>query len=310
MTALTPLAPPATTLGAAGHVAVRALVAGPPAAATPLAATRAGVILAVPGHRPVSVVSCDAVRLPGALVLASPSTRLRLAELGPGTPAQVGRGFVRLGDLRVQPTRWWSTHAVRAARHAETVRAAIATLERTLDARRGDAHWASDALRTVSRPFREAMIAAVGTWVGAPGRRAAASAADDAVSAAIGLLGLGPGLTPSGDDLVAATLVTVARLAPDAAPLAAHIGVQVASAALTRTTGVSAALLTWAGAGEACPELVSLLDAIARGGDLAPGLRALLAVGHTSGRDLARGVVVGATAVHALLACPPTRASA
>lgn len=298
----------ATTIGAAGHAAAREIVTGPMQPATPLAATRAAVILAVPGARPISVVSCDAVRLPGSLVLGSPSARLRLADYGPGTRAEVGEGMVRVGDLVVRPTRWWSTHPVPAARRLEVLDAGGLALEELLAADDPGANWAAARLREPSNHFAGALTAAVVTALAAPHRRSSVQAATSAVDAATDLLGLGPGLTPSGDDVVAGALVTVRRLLPDTGPIIASLSQKVAEQALARTTAVSAALLAWAALGEAAPELVGLLGALSRGADLRPGFLALSQVGHTSGRDLALGVVTGTTVVRGLMGAAAGRA--
>jgi uncharacterized protein DUF2877 len=93
------------------------------------------------------------------------------------------------------------------------------------------------------------------------------------------LLGAGPGLTPFGDDVLAGALVTLAALgAPDAGFTA-----RVLTRAFERTTFVSAALLVHAARGECIPELAGVLTGTG-------SLRALRAVGHTSGEGLLRGV--------------------
>jgi hypothetical protein len=95
------------------------------------------------------------------------------------------------------------------------------------------------------------------------------------------LFGLGPGLTPSGDDLVGGFLL--AR--PDAA-----LGAWAVAAARARTSPISAAHLAAAAAGEAS---AVFHDALA-GGPLGP----LLALGHSSGWDMLAGAMLA-------LACPP-----
>lgn len=103
------------------------------------------------------------------------------------------------------------------------------------------------------------------------------------------LVGLGPGLTPAGDDLLCGALAALAACGPPASGLRAVLAEQVLAAA-HRTTALSAALLRQAVAGHAVPELIDVLRAIPRGGpDLAVALAAVHRVGHSSGPALARG---------------------
>jgi hypothetical protein len=110
-------------------------------------------------------------------------------------------------------------------------------------------------------------------------------------------LGRGPGLTPYADDVMCGTLVTLA-----AAGAAADLRELIAGNDLERrTTAISAALLRLACAGWCIDELAGYLttldaDAARQNADAGPNpdvaesRRRLLAVGHTSGRGLARGV--------------------
>jgi hypothetical protein len=107
------------------------------------------------------------------------------------------------------------------------------------------------------------------------------------------LLGRGSGLTPTGDDVLAGALVTLAAFAPRAA---APLAIAVTEAAGAATTAVSAALLRHAARGECIPQLAGLLAAVAGGrdaGGLARAAGALLAVGHCSGAGLVHGVILG-----------------
>ena len=111
-----------------------------------------------------------------------------------------------------------------------------------------------------------------------------------------GLLGRGPGLTPSGDDVLAGYLVgATAYGSTDQA--ADDVRRLVESQAAQCTTTLSAALLRHAAAGETIPQVSGLLDAL--GGSegrhsLDRALADLYAVGHTSGAALASGVVAAA----------------
>ncbi len=291
--------------GAAAHAPLRELLLGPARAATPLLAARSGVVLGIPGHRPLAVVAADGVRLPGSLVLGAPSSRLALAGLGPGTPAMVGDGMVQIGRLRVLPARWWVSHPVRAARQADTLAASVTALRALLTLRPAPGQeedpGLADRLDRDGRRLSAALglLGAQGETDPRPHRARASAQAVSATAvrcAAIDLLGLGTGSTPSGDDLVAGALVSMLRLRPELAPGLGVLADQVATAALTRTTPVSAALLRWAATGEAVPELLALVDALGRGQDPAAPTARLLRIGHSSGRDLAHGVALGAAA--------------
>ncbi|HET6967018.1 MAG TPA: DUF2877 domain-containing protein, partial [Ornithinibacter sp.] len=109
----------------------------------------------------------------------------------------------------------------------------------------------------------------------------------DAVAVA-GLLGRGRGLTPSGDDALAGALL-VAHALDTAGPLAAAV-----RARLDTTTAVSAALLDAAVDGFAARDVVTLVDAALAGdgAGVAAVLPQVLAIGHSSGRDLVTGIAV------------------
>lgn len=103
------------------------------------------------------------------------------------------------------------------------------------------------------------------------------------------VLGLGSGLTPESDDELAGRLVALHALGrrAEALELARAVRAQL-DARPNATTSVSAALLEAACDGHAIPQLREwLAHGCARD---SPSWRALLAVGHTSGAALARGV--------------------
>lgn len=102
------------------------------------------------------------------------------------------------------------------------------------------------------------------------------------------LVGAGPGLTPSGDDVLAGVLVT-AHATGD--PRLAHWRSATRAALLARsTTAVSRGLLTHALDGWATPELADFVTA-ACAGEASRALPRLLAVGHSSGAALAAGAL-------------------
>jgi Protein of unknown function (DUF2877) len=107
--------------------------------------------------------------------------------------------------------------------------------------------------------------------------------------AAYRVLGLGVGLTPAGDDVVAgafAVLAITGRLDDSVRDV-------VQAAARVRTTALSAALVAAAGRGEMIPQAARLLSMVAAGDPperVTAAARSLFAVGSTSGHDLAAGM--------------------
>jgi hypothetical protein len=110
------------------------------------------------------------------------------------------------------------------------------------------------------------------------------------------LLGLGGGLTPSGDDLVGGALFGRLLVAADAAPWRA-LGAALAAEAERSSHAISAALLADLAAGASFAPLHATAEALARGdGDAAVGsARVLAALGHSSGWDMLAGLVIGIT---------------
>nr|WP_240930246.1 DUF2877 domain-containing protein [Streptomyces coryli] len=143
-------------------------------------------------------------------------------------------------------------------------------------------------------PLADALVAVLAAPAGTP---AAPNAAIH--QAAVPLLGLGPGLTPSGDDYLCGLLLAAHAAAPSPPRWLAPLAEAVSSLAPERTTLVSASLLHQAAeSGHCIPEVADLLHATAApaaGGSVPPiALAALLAVGHSSGSDLLHGLRAGA----------------
>src|SRR5262249_54260193 len=107
-----------------------------------------------------------------------------------------------------------------------------------------------------------------------------------------GLVGLGPGLTPAGDDVLAGCLVTLRAFGADAL----HAGLaRSVRRRMRATTLLSAAFLVRAGGGEGVPGLIGLLRACA-GADpdrVAVAVAGLARVGHSSGTAMGHGALLG-----------------
>ena len=114
-----------------------------------------------------------------------------------------------------------------------------------------------------------------------------------AYSASKSLLGLGAGLTPSGDDLVGAALF--GRRLIDRDEAWARMGDDLARDARIASHAISAALLADTAAGESFEPLHELADALAAGdaGAALVAARALVRVGHASGWDMLAGLLLG-----------------
>jgi hypothetical protein len=115
--------------------------------------------------------------------------------------------------------------------------------------------------------------------------------------APVDLLGLGPGLTPSGDDLLGGALI--ALRAAGRADAAQDLDWQVASEAAGATTPLSCAFLRAAAEGMGCAPLHSAMAALLENDAdaLASHVTALGRIGHTSGWDALAGVVLALQAV-------------
>jgi hypothetical protein len=122
-----------------------------------------------------------------------------------------------------------------------------------------------------------------------PSRLAALAPQDDGsiFGAVIGLIGLGPGLTPSGDDFLMGALALLGALGQT--KIHAALAQAVADAAPTLTSPLSACFLRAAAAGHVGE---SLYDAVASVlcGNVDAAVAAAHRIGHTSGWDMLTGV--------------------
>jgi hypothetical protein len=117
--------------------------------------------------------------------------------------------------------------------------------------------------------------------------------------AAVRLLGLGPGLTPSGDDLLCG-LLAVCKWAERRNPSAARFGAALArtihSEGAARTTRLSVRLLEHAANGLLYEPAMSVGAALfsGDGAQIEQYAARLFKIGHSSGTDLAVGILIGA----------------
>ncbi|MFI7341435.1 DUF2877 domain-containing protein [Streptomyces sp. NPDC050085] len=251
-------------------VLVRAALEGPPRPARVLAVARQALYLLPHGApAPLALVVPGAVRVPAAVVLPPAAGERPFAGLAPGAVGRIGGGRIAVGSLCLTAGGFWAP-------------------PRAQDTPPGPALTRLAALRP-PRPLPAELRPAAGALL-----RALADGAPSAqLRTALGVLSLGPGATPSGDDLLCGLLLAghLAHRAPQW--LGVLTGV-VRQHAADRTPPVSAALLGHAVDGHCVPQAAALLRAAATGADLAVPVTDLLAVGHSSGNDLLHGLCAGA----------------
>lgn len=236
-----------------------------------------------------------------------PGVSEALARCVPGTPWRWCDGALRLGSgpaLAVRRPSVWRAPAPAAPEPARLLQG-LNACHAARAARQQHAHADCcelsflDASGTpIAQPLRAALDAgtdALERWLrGVIGNRAASAPVPPPVLA---LLGCGPGLTPSGDDLLAGALVTLHAFARS--DIARRLARAIAAAAPARTGRISAAHLAAAGDGEAVAPVHRLLDAL-RSGDTSActgATHALLRHGHTSGADALYGIMLAAGAL-------------
>ena len=109
------------------------------------------------------------------------------------------------------------------------------------------------------------------------------------------LIGVGPGLTPAGDDALVGALAALAAWAPRST--AHRLLADGVAGADGRTTAISAALLRSAVTGAVVPQLIRFVGALSTGDPAAirPALDEVLPVGASSGAAMAAGAVAQLT---------------
>jgi hypothetical protein len=250
----------------AGSVIVRDLIRGEVRPAVVLGAFPTALYLRLAGGEVIALLTRDAVLLPLGLRLSTHSADHPLDRWT--GPVRVGSSQVQVGDWCVRLTRVVS---VQAPKNLEPNCRAIEYASRKLG-RSG-----------LVEPRPGLLEALLGDQRGL----APAAVVDR-------FLGLGPGLTPSGDDILAGFLVGAWSfgLVDD------QLRTAVLEAAPAGTTDLSAALLRCACRGESIPQVSALLSALsgatARARGLDDALLKLCRVGHSSGASMAFGVVAAA----------------
>ncbi|WP_062345637.1 DUF2877 domain-containing protein [Herbidospora yilanensis] len=274
--------PEVTYLSGAAATSLRPLLEAPRRPARVLAAFPLAVYLEVRTEtepRVLALVTGEATRLPNAVVLTG-----TLEGFSPGDDAWVGDGVVEAGGRAVRVRRWWDPAPPLGPVSATALAASLPVLNDIC----------------VSSPRRPGLESGGASALLSAGCHRGSLV--DAITAAEQLMGLGPGLTPSGDDMLAGLLVTLRSVGTAAGVgravwLADWLAAAVTFDARTRTTPISATLLHCAARGEAGLETLAVLRGLTGRQPLEPAAHRLLRLGHTSGADLAWGIRTGVSAV-------------
>lgn len=254
-------------LYAAGPLTVEALLHGEARPAAVLGIFPAAMYLRLTNGQIIGLLTRDAVLLPLGLRLSTHSADDPLDRWT--GPVRVGSHQVQVGERKVRMSRVVS---VRAPTGLEPNRRAV--------------EYASRRLGTLPQVEpRPGLLEFLLSY-----QRVLTP-----VAVVRGLLGVGPGLTPSGDDILAGFLVGAWSFGLAEDPLRTAV----LDAAPAGTTDLSAALLRCALRGESIPQVSAFLWALAESTAgpsrlLDEALFKLGHVGHTSGAALAAGVVAAA----------------
>ena len=248
----------------------------------------------------VALVSPDGVRLPNAMVLSRVDHESVVRHAATG-PVRVGDGEVRLGPVRITARRWWDPVPRLGRVDGGLLAARLDAVRAQLPGWPDDADPAAGRLRT-GRDALASDLAGTG----------------DLAGTVRNLVGLGAGLTPAGDDLLAGVMAGLVVFGTalerrDAITLASRMRQEVVAHAAA-TTPLAADLAEHAARGALVQPATDLCRAIADqrpGADsaLTPAVERLLRLGHTSGRDLAEGLLLGASAAQARSSGPDTPSS-
>ncbi|MBS3939403.1 MAG: DUF2877 domain-containing protein [Actinobacteria bacterium] len=277
--------PRPAVVGASASAAIRDRVTASPTRVDVLAAFPSAVYLSHPAGI-VAVVAADGIAHPNAIGLAADTSERPFAAARVGASGRLGDHRLEIPGLHAEVRRWWRPRPALPTVAADDLARCCEDLDLLL--------------ATAAPPLPIALAAPVARL------RTALHGEDIAAALAQvdGLLGLGPGLTPSGDDLLCGLLSAIALLGPAVGAPAERrvaaarvVGAAVVARAPAATTSISAALLAHAVHGEVSDVAADVVHALAGRQPLAPAVRALLAVGATSGRDLTAGLLAGARVV-------------
>jgi hypothetical protein len=226
----------------------------------------------------------------------------RLADLGlrQGQRAFISNGCIAIGDLLLdlgQCETWrappWPAVPSPAVLHATCAKiACCAATASPVDSLARVTFAAADTpLARLARP----RVAAFAAWLSERNRGGhGASRLSPPYGSVRDLVGLGPGLTPAGDDFLIGALAALDVL--DQTNTHAALGRAVV-AAVGRTSPLSASLLRAAAAGHVGENLHTMVAALVTG-DADAAMATAARIGHTSGFDALTGAVAAARNVY------------
>jgi len=238
----------------------------------------------------IALTTPGAICLPNAVVLKLPAAGPGPGPAVQGEEAWAGNDHILACGMDVQIRRWWDPCPVFGPLSRARLEHGLATLTRVYAAAGSPA-----GLDGHDEPAALAAYCAAGDLAGA-------------VEAGENLIGLGPGLAPSGDSMISGLLLALRLLGgateggTRAVWLADWLGAAVTYRADQRTTALAAALLHCAARGQAAEEVSAVLRGFAGQQPAEPAARRLLAAGRAAGADLTWGLMAGCRAALALSA--------
>jgi hypothetical protein len=269
----------------AGSPLTRGVLTGPSLQGLVLASFPTALYVCVGQHHEVlPVLASDALMLPTATRLSAPGRDV-VWGVEPGDTVTIGRSSIQLPGWRVRLVREWRPGRVRP----------VPTL--------AEPKLLSELADLLSRHASTPALVDQATAV----FRAARRGDDAAVRRGVRqLVGAGPGLTPSGDDVLCTVLLALGGVGGSAPSALLGAAVQ---QRWTRTTCLSASLLDAACKGYAVSEVAALVHCALNGdgGGVREALAPTLAIGHWSGPDLVAGL---AGSLRALADGPPLYSAA
>lgn len=221
----------------------------------------------------VAILTSDASRLPLGAILHRPATHRPLISCRGPIKAYLGEGRITVGPLTVRASGWWDPRPRLPSGQPALLPEGMRELRAAVSER-------------LHSPVRDVPVELCGQL----GALRAAVRRNDltaALRAGQRMIGLGPGLTPAGDDLLCGVLAGLTLLGH---PQATRLGAGILALAPGRTTDLSLALIRHATLGQVNSELGAVIQALAGTGRLHGALERLFAVGHTSGIALGLGL--------------------
>jgi len=248
--------------------------------------------------------SFDAYRSPLTVTLAEPPDQLRLTQPGSSVGISSGRLLFPAIGVSIQAQQGAVWHPAPVSSAPRPVPEQLSTLDylaREAVGRRGDAGFSVLLPPLLGLPERgdihwdqETVLQSVLLVRRALGERDVSAVVD----ALTGLLGVGRGLTPSGDDFIMGLLLVLNRWRVGSWPHIElrRINQEVTGAAYRRTTRLSANMIECAALGEADERLVAVADCIFAGDPPeAECVSRVLGWGASSGTDALTGMAVAVT---------------